>query len=674
MLLPESPGVRTVHEREKILFLTSNNRATETLVVPKLRRAEKITTLESQPGCCHQPPVNLANTIALLHAAFRCKAVLFCFPRSRVLRGACQANTIMPLTTLPSTPDQPRKGSSSRKPQRGTSESFSSNQYGSMGSGFDDHTAGSDRTDVEDNMKIERDKKATKSHAKQQSDRRSSEYSIGQKHKQVAKRSAQASLFNIEETTGVAQSRFAIERTRSWASGVEPKEGRRSASQPPALEPESKRLKKRIPTDLDSRGSVDRGDLARSTAAFVTSDAPIRKRPVVTGNGSPNVQTTLTTVETLRGDHMLYGKDIAACLRLLVRDSAYCLLESARPMAAPSDRIWPRHIVFTYCVNEHWTVGHLDCYTQKFAHYNSMSQRTQYESVLNNAKEWVKEHRIGPVECFKWQDKACPQQVDGFNCGIFAIVVAGSLVSGRPIPNTIDVASYRSFFAEHLEKNTAKGSLSLPDLAASCETESEHTDRSGDEKDESPKIPGHPLDSRSKSTSFKLKNTSFKASVGSESRLHATPTKNAIRARPPTTPLVGNKGLGPRGPRVSSAEAALSTERWSLKSGDLCAVSAESPGQSLSRLIEETSTQAQRSVQESFVLYRHTQRRLAEVRTEVTLKKEHIESLREELRDEEEDLKNLEESLRVVESDASTAQAHQERLRAMRMSRGADGL
>ncbi|KAH7234019.1 uncharacterized protein BKA55DRAFT_544477 [Fusarium redolens] len=131
------------------------------------------------------------------------------------------------------------------------------------------------------------------------------------------------------------------------------------------------------------------------------------------------------TISRLRGSDWLKDIDILRCVELL----------NASPEWHISIRDIPRR-------RPNWLLKH----------YNSLLS----EMPVNDLKSWILEQpAIRLTGELSIREEKCPQQRDGFNCGIFTLAVLQALLNGNSIPSEVDANHLRSLFAGQLESTTS---------------------------------------------------------------------------------------------------------------------------------------------------------------------------------------------------------------------------
>ncbi|KAF4455913.1 hypothetical protein F53441_1850 [Fusarium austroafricanum] len=206
-----------------------------------------------------------------------------------------------------------------------------------------------------------------------------------------------------------------------------------------------------------SSGSHNTDDDIPPSIIYVASDATSHDIPT---------EPMSSTISRLKGDKCLESVDILRCTKVFqdiprgwhIFDPGYPLKESG-PRGQPLSAI---DLIFFLNQSHHWSLCHLNTITGHLHHYNSLSG---IDMSVNRLRSWVsKEPTIRTTTEITIWEKECPQQGDGFNCGIFALAVAQCLVEKKSIPSQVNTKELRSYFAERIESTQQ---LTSPDLDSS---------------------------------------------------------------------------------------------------------------------------------------------------------------------------------------------------------------
>ncbi|KAH7208443.1 uncharacterized protein BKA55DRAFT_262193 [Fusarium redolens] len=158
------------------------------------------------------------------------------------------------------------------------------------------------------------------------------------------------------------------------------------------------------------------------------------------------------TIARLNDDSMLRSDDISRCTKLLDLTDEWHIFDPGYPSeGSVLQRLETRanNFVFFLIAKCHWSLCHLERKSGQLNHFNSMRHT---EMPVSGLVSWVSEHpSIKPACSVTIHEKDCPQQDDGFNCGIFALAFLQSLVNGEEIPAQVNARELRTFFATHIE-------------------------------------------------------------------------------------------------------------------------------------------------------------------------------------------------------------------------------
>ncbi|KAG6988811.1 hypothetical protein FocnCong_v001813 [Fusarium oxysporum f. sp. conglutinans] len=173
-----------------------------------------------------------------------------------------------------------------------------------------------------------------------------------------------------------------------------------------------------------------------------------------------------STISRLKGDEWLQSVDIQRCTEVLQNiPHGWYIFEPGYPLKESitrRKRVSATDLIFFLSKSNHWSLCHLNTTTGHLHHYNSLSG---IDMSVNRLRSWVsKEPTIRTTTEITIWEKECPQQRDGFNCGIFALAVAQCLVEKKSIPSQVNTEELRSYFAERIESTQQ---LTPPDLDSS---------------------------------------------------------------------------------------------------------------------------------------------------------------------------------------------------------------
>ncbi|KAF4964410.1 hypothetical protein FSARC_7645 [Fusarium sarcochroum] len=181
----------------------------------------------------------------------------------------------------------------------------------------------------------------------------------------------------------------------------------------------------------------------------------------------PPVEPVSDTISRLQKNAMLKSIDIYRCVGKCNMPPTWRVFEPGYPF---NDTVLKHlsnsanNLVFFLNENCHWSLARLDMEQGHLNHYNSSKSIDMRTSDLI---AWVlKQAVIKVTSGITIQQKVCsygflylngsnprqecPQQEDGFNCGIFALAFLESLLNGDDIPSQVDTVALRNTFALRL--------------------------------------------------------------------------------------------------------------------------------------------------------------------------------------------------------------------------------
>ncbi|KAF5230792.1 hypothetical protein FANTH_13684 [Fusarium anthophilum] len=169
------------------------------------------------------------------------------------------------------------------------------------------------------------------------------------------------------------------------------------------------------------------------------------------------------TISRLRGCDWLNDTDILHCVKLLNVPSEWLIFDPGYPKATSEltnkDKVSANSLIFFINAESHWSLCHLDRQLGQLKHYNSFSS----EMPVSALKSWILEQPgIGLTGGLRICEEKCPQQEDGFNCGIFTLAFLQALLNGNSIPSEVNANKLRRDFAEQLETPTSSELVTAP--------------------------------------------------------------------------------------------------------------------------------------------------------------------------------------------------------------------
>ncbi|KAF5689144.1 hypothetical protein FDENT_4508 [Fusarium denticulatum] len=160
------------------------------------------------------------------------------------------------------------------------------------------------------------------------------------------------------------------------------------------------------------------------------------------------------TIMRLNDDSMLRSDDISRCTKVLRPGDEWHVFDPGYPgekSVLERLRTGANNLVFFLHAKCHWSLCHLDRKSGQLNHFNSMRGA---EMPVSGLVSWLSKHpSIKTTCCITIHEKDCPQQEDGFNCGIFALTFLQSLINGEEIPTQVNARELRTFFAMHIGGN-----------------------------------------------------------------------------------------------------------------------------------------------------------------------------------------------------------------------------
>ncbi|KAF4998623.1 hypothetical protein FGRMN_2949 [Fusarium graminum] len=238
-----------------------------------------------------------------------------------------------------------------------------------------------------------------------------------------------------------------------------------------------------LPTEsdfsLESRSLSGKGSpTPLSSSTIKPSPIAFAKRPslddgITYKHGAPSpspfLYRELSTVEVLRQEKVLWSNHIWECVQSLNVPQDWKVFDPGFPFynehhTSNRNRIAssPRNLVF-FCHRKcHWSLCHVDTQSDKICHYNSAKD---VQMPLRSLQNWLKANKIGLDMSI--DEKECPQQRDGTNCGLYALVFLKALLDNQEMPQEVDTVLERSYFAEMVDRNATKQNYVQTGLAPS---------------------------------------------------------------------------------------------------------------------------------------------------------------------------------------------------------------
>ncbi|KAL5583773.1 hypothetical protein FOVSG1_015124 [Fusarium oxysporum f. sp. vasinfectum] len=285
---------------------------------------------------------------------------------------------------------------------------------------------------------------------------------------------------------------FPVKQSKKRAATAGPELQRNSSN---AIESDTQYLA----TDAPALSLPDRGDLDKSPLSSKHSisgshndkllTSPNRAVSVDSDKSFPAPPTPPPVSETifrLRGSDWLKDIDILRCVELLNASPEWHIFGPGYPL--PTSKLSKRNevsannLIFFINAKSHWSLCHLDRRLGLLKHYNSLLS----EMPVNDLKSWILEQpAIRLAGELSIREEECPQQKDGFNCGIFTLAVLQALLNGNSIPSEVDANHLRSLFAGQLESTTSSelakpsnedASPGMPPISRRASFEQSHSD------------------------------------------------------------------------------------------------------------------------------------------------------------------------------------------------------
>ncbi|KAF5654418.1 hypothetical protein FHETE_11312 [Fusarium heterosporum] len=208
-------------------------------------------------------------------------------------------------------------------------------------------------------------------------------------------------------------------------------------------------------------------DSARSRS--IKSNTPARAISVQSDVGSTiDLERPVSkTTSRLRNDEKLKGNNISRFVALLKPSPEWHVFDAGYPFdqSVRTKELRASSLIFFVNVDDHWSLCHLDKENRQLNHYNSSYKTTM---PTGGPKSWLQGQRaIGLTGRIIIKEEKRPQQEDKVNCGIFALVILQSLLSGGDISLQVNAKRLRVVFAAGLEDTSPLSkptSAELPSL------------------------------------------------------------------------------------------------------------------------------------------------------------------------------------------------------------------
>ncbi|KAF5641541.1 Sentrin sumo-specific [Fusarium sp. NRRL 52700] len=214
---------------------------------------------------------------------------------------------------------------------------------------------------------------------------------------------------------------------------------------------------------LPDRDDWDESPLSSKHSMFGSHNdkllaSPNRPVSVDSNEGFPTPPTQSPVsgiISRLRGDKCLQSNDIHRCVGLLRASTEWHIFDPGFPfqhsILSKRRTVSANNLIFFINAKNHWSLCHMDRRLGLLKHYNSLPS----EMPVNDLKSWILEQpAIRLTSELSIREEKCPQQEDGFNCGIFTLAVLQALLNGNSIPSEVNANNLRSTFAEQLESLT----------------------------------------------------------------------------------------------------------------------------------------------------------------------------------------------------------------------------
>ncbi|SPJ87972.1 uncharacterized protein FTOL_12441 [Fusarium torulosum] len=219
--------------------------------------------------------------------------------------------------------------------------------------------------------------------------------------------------------------------------------------------------------DLDessSRGNHPVPNNDNPGSESLKSDAPISPVSVRSDANflDPPAEPVSDTISRLENNEMLKSIDIYRCVGKFKKSPTWRVFEPGYPF---NDTVLKHlsnsanNLVFFRYGHCHWSLVHLD---MKQGHLNHSNSSKSIDMRISDLRDWVlKQSAIKVTSEITIQQKECPLQEDGFNCGVFALAFLESLLNGDDITSQVDTNALRNTFALRL-RDTAPSEPTSP--------------------------------------------------------------------------------------------------------------------------------------------------------------------------------------------------------------------